>query len=77
MELIVWNHEKFSVNVKQFDDHHKKNVNFINILHSAMMEGKGKIVLLDILKELNEYIKYHFKAEEELMTKYCCSTIEL
>ena len=42
-----------------------------------MMQGKGKMVLLDILKELNEYIKYHFKAEEELMTKCYCSTIDL
>ena len=75
MELIVWNNERFSVNIKQFDEHHKKIVNFINILHSAMMEGKGKSVLSPILNELSEYVKYHFRAEEKLMEMYHCETI--
>ncbi len=66
MTLFIWN-PSYSVNVKEFDTHHKKLISLINKLHSNMMEGRGREVLSEILSELKSYTKYHFQAEEELM----------
>ncbi len=68
MPFFEWN-EDFSVNVKIFDEHHRKLVELINKLYDAMKEGKGKNIVGDILNDLEEYTKFHFKAEEELMLK--------
>lgn len=69
MALITWS-PSLSVNVKQFDDQHKKLIDLINKLHDAMKEGKGKDILGDILQSLIEYTKTHFAAEERLMQQH-------
>lgn len=69
MALIEWN-EKYSVNIKEFDDHHRKLVMLINELHEAMMKGSGKDVLEKIIKELAEYTSFHFSAEEKYFQKF-------
>jgi len=66
MSLIEWN-DAFSVGNRQLDDHHKKFFSIINTLHDAMKNGAGEEVLLLVLKELQQYVQYHFKAEETLM----------
>ena len=66
MSLIEWN-DAFSVGNRQLDDHHKKFFSIINTLHDAMKNGAGEDVLLLVLKELQQYVQYHFKAEETLM----------
>ncbi|MBI9044727.1 MAG: hemerythrin family protein [Anaerolineaceae bacterium] len=69
MALITWN-ENLSVNIQEFDQHHKKLIDMINNLHQAMKQGKGKDVLEDILKGLVEYTDFHFKTEEEYFKKF-------
>jgi hemerythrin len=59
-----------SVNVKQFDDQHKKLVNMVNDLHDAMKIGKGNEVLGKILDGLISYTASHFADEERLMTTH-------
>jgi hemerythrin len=66
MALLTWS-DKLSVQVKQFDDEHKKLIDIVNRLHDAMKVGKGKEVLADVLKSLISYTQNHFAAEEKLM----------
>ncbi|KNZ69825.1 hemerythrin-like metal-binding protein [Thermincola ferriacetica] len=69
MALMVWN-DKFSVGVKELDDHHKTLVALVNELHDAMKVGKTKEIMDDILARLTDYTRFHFSAEEKYMTKY-------
>lgn len=66
MALIAWS-DKLSVQVRQFDEEHKKLIVMVNQLHDAMKEGKGKQVVGDVLNGLISYTKNHFAAEERLM----------
>jgi hemerythrin-like metal-binding protein len=69
MPLIEWN-EAFSVGNKQLDEQHKKFFHIINTLQDAMKKGEGEEILLTVLKELQQYVQYHFKTEESLMKMY-------
>ena len=69
MPLIEWD-DAFSVGNQQLDEHHKKFFRIINTLHDAMKKGEREEILQTVLKELQEYIQYHFKAEESLMKLY-------
>lgn len=69
MSLIDWN-SGYSVNVKEIDDQHKKLIDLINKLYDEMKKGHGKEALSGVLKELVDYTKYHFQAEEKLLSKH-------
>ena len=69
MAFIEWS-EKLSIGIKVIDDQHKKLIEQINILHSAMREGKAKEVVGAILEELRAYTKYHFSNEEKAFERY-------
>jgi hemerythrin len=68
MAFFVWE-DKYSVNVRQFDDEHKRLVALTDQLYGAMKEGKGKQVLEGVLLELVDYTKTHFAHEEKLMSQ--------
>ncbi len=67
MSFIKWHPVLYSINVTEFDEHHKKLVELINVFHKNMMEGKGIDVLDKVFTELKNYTKYHFQAEEKRM----------
>jgi len=67
MSLVEWNNALYSVKIEEFDNDHKKLLQFINDLHSAMLKGKGKETLSQIFEELKTYTLYHFAAEEKQM----------
>lgn len=69
MALLTWN-EKFSVQVRQFDDEHKQLIALVNQLHDAMKMGQGKQVIGDILRGLISYTRNHFASEERLMKSH-------
>lgn len=69
MAFMEWS-EKLSIGIKVIDDQHKKLIEQINILHSAMREGKSKEVMGPILEELRAYTKYHFSNEEIAFERY-------
>lgn len=69
MALLEWN-DKYSVNVKEIDEQHKKLIGQLNDLHAAMSAGKGKDVMSKVLKNLIDYTAYHFSTEEKYMQKY-------
>ncbi len=70
MALIEWNKERFSVQVKQFDDEHQELVRLINDLHAAMKSGKSREVIGHTLHELVDYTKTHFCNEEAFMARH-------
>jgi len=67
--LIKWAYG-MSVNVKEFDAHHKKLVEMLNNLYAAMNAQHGNDVIGKILNELIDYTQYHFAAEEKLFDTY-------
>lgn len=69
MAIIEWS-DDFSVGVAQLDEQHKKLVEIINKLHSAMIDGTSKEKLKEIINKLIEYTSYHFKSEETLFEQF-------
>lgn len=68
MALIEWT-ESYSVNVKQFDQHHQHLFDLINSLHDSMRLGQGRKVIGETLDALVDYTDKHFNAEEEVMRR--------
>lgn len=66
MALMEWN-QTYSVNVKKFDDQHRKLVELINQLHDAMKSGEGNTMLGVVLQSLISYTATHFADEEKMM----------
>ena len=66
MALFAWS-EKYSVNIREIDDQHKKLVGMVGQLHESMRQGKGKQALEVLLRDLIQYTRSHFSAEERLM----------
>lgn len=66
MSSFVWS-EKYSVNIQEIDNQHKKLIGLVATLDDAMVQGKGKQALEKILGELIQYTKTHFATEERLM----------
>lgn len=69
MPLMVWS-ERFSVNIKEIDEQHKKLVGLFNYLYDAKEEDKEKEVVSKIFDELKEYINTHFTQEEALISRH-------
>lgn len=66
MALVSWN-PSYSVKVEKCDTDHKKLFDILNKLHEAMSAGNGNQVVAKVVKELGDYTKFHFGAEEKMM----------
>ncbi|MBF0339155.1 MAG: hemerythrin family protein [Nitrospirae bacterium] len=66
MPFIVWN-DNIGLGIREIDDQHKVLIDIINKLFDAMSAKKAKDILSAIFKELIDYTRYHFSAEETLM----------
>ncbi len=66
MSLFTWK-EKYSVNVREIDEQHRKLIEMVAQLDDAMREGKGKQALEKTLQNLIGYTRTHFVAEERIM----------
>jgi hemerythrin len=69
MPIIEWNNA-FSVDIHKIDEQHKKFFSLVNMLYDAIMQGKGEEVVGSVLKELQQYVIFHFKSEESWMELY-------
>jgi len=69
MSVIQWN-ESFHVGIEHLDNQHRKLVEMINELHTAMKKGEGKMIIQDILDKMTHYTLDHFKSEEVLFDQY-------
>ena len=67
MGMIKWKKE-YSVDIRELDNQHKK---IIKILNKFTLHEKGKNAkeTEEILDNLHQYIKEHFRTEEEYMLK--------
>jgi hemerythrin-like metal-binding protein len=63
MGLISWENS-YSVKVGSIDADHKKLVEILNSLFTAMSKGEGSKMISDLVKELHRYTIYHFSREE-------------
>jgi hemerythrin len=66
--LVTWD-QSYSVKVDSCDSEHQKLFSLINKLHDAMKSGQGRMVLADIVGELEKYTQTHFLAEEALLQR--------
>jgi len=67
--LFPWSDE-YNVNIGIIDTQHKNLVNIINELHQAMITGKAKQDLGNILSNLVKYTRVHFNTEETIMKSH-------
>ncbi|MFV9614897.1 MAG: bacteriohemerythrin [Gammaproteobacteria bacterium] len=65
-KYLVWN-DKYCVGIDSIDQQHKKLVNLINHLQTAIDYSTGEEFERDALDELVDYTKTHFSYEEGLM----------
>lgn len=66
VDLITWS-SNFSVNDPEIDQQHQQLISIINSLHEAMLDGKGRSVISNLVDQLIQYTVQHFKYEEERM----------
>lgn len=69
LEMIEWN-EKYSVNVSEIDEEHKKLIEIINKVIVARQHNNDPEEVLEILREMTRYALNHFKTEETYMVKF-------
>lgn len=65
---IIWE-DSLSTGVKWQDSQHKELFKHINSFIIALKEKKGKEEIFNVFTFMDDYIKSHFKAEEEAMEK--------
>jgi hemerythrin len=66
MSYLKWS-DKYSLNVTEIDEQHKKLVSLVNDMYDAMHAGKGRDMIGTVIAEFVDYTDYHFKAEERLL----------
>jgi hemerythrin len=66
MICIEWE-ERFAIGVQELDQHHKHLLDLLNRAYTSCMLNTPIADLKNIFKELEEYTRYHFSAEERVM----------
>lgn len=66
MALKGWDNS-FSVNHTTMDSDHKQLVQMISNLHEAMRVGQSKLIVEQLVKDLNNYSVNHFSREEKYL----------
>ena len=69
VSLMQWG-PQFSVNIRQFDNQHKRLIDIVNQLNDAINQGKGHAALKSILDNLIQYTVTHFDDEEKVMSQH-------
>jgi len=59
----------FSTGIKKIDEEHKILVQLLNKLESSIASEDEERVIALVLRDLVDYVKFHFKSEEEVMKK--------
>ncbi len=68
MGKIVWN-DSLNIGIKTIDEQHKKLFEFFNDFVKHLESDSTKEILLKVLKDMADYIDYHFTTEEEFFKK--------
>ena len=67
--MLKWD-SSYSVHVKEFDDQHKRLIDYINLLETSTRDNDPKELTGKILKSLVVYTIDHFKREEEYFRQF-------
>lgn len=59
----------YTVGVREIDDDHRRLFALAQTMHRAMLDGKSKAILEELLSHLLDYTSYHFTHEERLMAR--------
>lgn len=60
----------YSLGIEEIDKQHKKIIEMITKLEEAQFETDPEELIKEVLVELEEYTKYHFKTEEKYFKKF-------
>jgi len=66
--LLTWNHA-CTVGVRAMDDQHGILMDAINEVRLALLRGSGRENISEQLDQLIEFMRMHFRCEEQLMEK--------
>jgi hemerythrin len=66
VSLLTWNHA-CSVEVRAMDDQHGILMDTMNELRLALVGGRGREQICELLDQLIEFTRMHFFSEEQLM----------
>jgi hemerythrin len=69
MSFVDWS-GSLSVGIEEIDNQHKKLIAIANRLHTAMIQGKGRNIVGEIISELVDYASVHFETEEKYMREF-------
>ena len=69
MKVLVWE-DRFSVGIRQFDQHHKILFEMINSLIFAQEDNSDSDIIKNTLEQLRSYTIFHFVAEEAMMKHF-------
>lgn len=70
MLFVRWIDEKYSVNIGDIDEQHKKLIGIINEAYQAKIENLNRKTIAGILEKMADYAKTHFQAEEQLLSEH-------
>jgi len=66
MFIVAWNQD-LSVGIDHLDNHHRRLIDLLNQLGTAVSAGNPREVTGMVLGELIRYVYYHFGEEERMM----------
>jgi len=69
MEYIKWESLP-KVGIEEIDNQHHRLINLINKFYEANSTGRSDLVIKEVFRELDNYIKYHFNTEEKYFYKF-------
>jgi len=69
VQVLVWE-DRFSVGLKEFDQHHKILFGMINSLIFSQENKTDPDVIKNTLEQLRSYTIFHFVAEEAMMKHF-------
>lgn len=69
MSFFEWKDE-YSVKIAPIDRQHRKIIELMDELFESIRDGRGDLVIGEILGDLERYTDYHFGLEAGLFTKY-------
>jgi hemerythrin len=66
---IKWN-DSFKIGITVIDTQHRELFSRLDKLEHALKEGKGSKIVISTFQFLDNYVRLHFMAEEELQKLY-------
>ena len=66
MSSFEWKKE-FCTGIEEMDKHHKIFFDYLDELEETAGGSKGREVIDRVLKQLDDYIRYHFAEEEKIL----------